>query len=301
MLRKALRSLVPRGFRDALRARRDIRAWEAKLGEAARGLEPRPHGRRERVFITLTSYPPRFPTLHLTLLTLLQQTVRPDGILLWIADRDMARLPRKVKGLSRQGVSICSCEDVRSYKKLVFALEAYPDSILVTADDDANYPRDWLETLLGGLDPHEPVVVCYRAHRIAFTAGGEIAPYKRWERDIQDERARRPSTDIVPTGVGGVAYPPGCLSKEATDRTSFMRLSPDADDLWFYWMARRAGTRHRKVGGKFPRLTWPGTQEQRLYNRNALIGNDRQVKALLRAFGFPPAGPGGNLAKEPGC
>ena len=301
MLRKALRPLVPRRFRDALRVRREIRAWEAKLRRPSGDIEPRPHGRKDRVFVTLTSYRPRFPTLHLTLLTLLQQTVRPDGVLLWISHQDVAKLPRKVKALARRGVTICPCDDIRSYKKLIFALESYPDSILVTADDDANYPRDWLETLLNGLDPHEPVILCYRAHRIAFTDGGGIAPYRQWGRDVQDERARRPSTDIVPTGVGGVVYPPGCLSKEATDRATFMRLSPDADDLWFYWMARRAGTRHRKVGGKFPRSSWPGTQEQRLYNRNAVSGNDRQVKALLRVLGFPASVAAGSQRKEAQC
>lgn len=286
-LRKLARHLLRFPPLAGLRSRRAIRARERELAASAPSPPPRPHGLPEALYVTLTSYPPRFATLHLTLETLLRQTVRPDGVLLWIAHGDMARLPPRVKALTARGLTILPCEDVRSYKKLVFALEAYPTSILVTADDDVGYPPDWLETLVDAVAPSQPTILCHRAHRIRFTPSGDIAPYSEWEIDVQDEACRRPSTDIVPVGIGGVLYPPGCLSKEATDRNLFMKLAPTADDLWFYWTARRAGTRHRKVGGKFERDLWPGTQSDRLYAANLHGGNDRQIEALSRQFGPP--------------
>ena len=290
MFGNPIRRLVPQRLRDRLRRRREIRKWERLLHESGKHVVPSPHVRPEKLYVSLTSYPPRFPTLHLTLLTLLQQTVQPDGILLWIAREDYPRLPRKVKALARRGIRICACDDIRSYKKLIFALETYPDSIIVTADDDVSYAPDWLDTLVAGMGPDERVVICHRAHRLSLTATGEIGPYREWAWDVQDPAARLASDNLVPVGVGGILYPPGCLSKEVTDRSLFMELSPTADDLWFYWMARRAGTRHRKVGGKFPRLAWPGSQEQRLFDDNKISGNDRQVQALRQAFGLPCPG-----------
>ncbi len=287
MLRRILRPLRDVPLARKLRLWLSIRALERELRQSARAISPRPHGLADQLYLSLTSFPPRFGTLHLTLETLLQQTVAPDGILLWIAHEDMERLPAKVRNMAGRGVTIRACDDVRSYKKLVFALEAFPESIIVTADDDVYYPPDWLETLVREIDPNQAMVLCHRAHRIAFTASGGIAPYRDWELDVQDAAAREPSTDLVPIGIGGILYPPGCFAAEVTDRRLFTRLAPAADDLWFYWMARKAGTRHRKVGGKFPRRNWLYSQEHSLYNDNISGGNDRQVEALAREFGLP--------------
>jgi hypothetical protein len=273
-----------------------VRASERALRVSAGKVAARPHGLSNGLFVTLTSYPPRFRTLHLTLETILQQSVRPDGILLWIAREDIGKLPPKVTALERRGVTICPCDDLRSYKKLVFALEAHPDSFLVTADDDVRYPPDWLERLVDALDPGAPgaEILCHRAHRIAFTASGDIAPYRDWAVDVQDDAARQPSTDLVPTGVGGILYPPRSLDREVTNRDLFLALAPTADDLWFYWMARKAGTRHRKVGRRFPRHSWPGSQVEPLYSENLNGGNDRQIAALCRALGAPEPAPAGD-------
>lgn len=287
MLRRVAQALLPRNLQDELRLRRAIKGIEERLRRERPKVTPRSHGLSQAVYVSLTSYPPRFRTLHLTLETLLRQSVRPDGILLWIARQDLRKLPRKVKALARRGIDIRACDDLRSYKKLVFALGAYPDSILVTADDDVSYPIDWLETLVAGIVSEEPVVVCHRAHRLIVNGNGDIAPYADWQFDVQDEAARRPSSDLVPVGVGGILYPPGCLSDEATQRATFMELSPTADDLWFYWMARRAGTRHKKVGGKFAREHWPQSQANRLFDQNGAGGNDAQIRALQSAFGSP--------------
>jgi hypothetical protein len=274
-----------------------VRASERALRASAGKVAARPHGLPNRLFVTLTSYPPRFRTLHLTLETILQQSVQADGILLWIAREDIGKLPAKVTALERRGVTICPCDDLRSYKKLVFALEAHPESFLVTADDDVRYPSDWLEMLVDGRNVGAPgaEILCHRAHRIAFTASGDIAPYRDWAIDVQDDAARQPSTDLVPTGVGGILYPPNSLDSEVTNRDLFLALAPTADDLWFYWMARKAGARHRKVGRRFPRHSWPGSQVEPLYSENLNGGNDRQIEALCRTLGppEPPTSAGG--------
>ncbi len=273
----------------ALQQLRWLRAhWQAnRLARGKLAGPARPHGLPAPLMVSLTSYGPRFPVLHLTLRSLLRQTVAPDQILLWIAQEDLARLPRKVLELSSAGITIRSCEDVRSYKKLVFALEEHPDAFIAIADDDVFYEPTWLEQLVRGYDPAEPTIVCGRAHRVRLGPDGHIAPYRAWEPAVTDEPSRRPSSDLLPTGCGGVLYPPRSLHPDVTRRELFEQLSPSADDLWFYWMARRAGSKYKVAGDKFRIIEWPREQQDSLFARNAAGENDRQIRLLEQRFGNP--------------
>lgn len=237
-----------------------------------------------QLIVSLTSYPPRFPTLHLTLQSLLDQTMRPDLIVLSIAHADEGFLTNATRALIGHGIELRTVEDVKSYKKLVFAIQEWPNAYIVTADDDNFYVPDWLEELARGFDRDAPSIVCHRAHR--FPNGADVAPYRSWEWDVQDDAARHPSGDLVPTGLGGIMYPPGSLHPDVTRSELYADLCPNADDLWFYWCARRAGTLYRKVGGKFPLLYWESTQDERLFNSNT-TQNDAQIARLVERYGNP--------------
>jgi len=236
-----------------------------------------------RVTVTLTSYPPRFRYLHLTLQSLLRQSVRADRIVLWIAQDDAPLLPDAVRSLTAQGLEIRLGGDLRSFKKLIYAVEAFPDDFLAIADDDVFYPKKWLETLLLGYDPGKRVIPCRRAHRITVDPQGGVLPYRFWEWDIRDNG---PCDRIVPTGVGGVLYPPNSLDPGVVRRDVFNALCPSSDDLWFYWMARRNQYTFRKVGGRFRMINWPETIENALFTDN-FTANDIAVERLLQAFGPP--------------
>lgn len=240
----------------------------------------RPHSLPGELVVSLTSFPARFPTLHLTLYCLLDQTVRPDRIILWIARENMSALPRAVTKLQRRGLEIRACEDLRSYKKLVPALEAFPRAFIVTADDDLEFARGWLETLVDGVSSTEHAILCHRAHRSVPFADGQLAEYRDWEFDVQDSRARVPSTEIMATTGAGALFPPRALAEFVSDRTMFQRLCPDGDDLWFWWCARVAGTCTRKVGGVNRLFAWPGTEEVALWRVNRTGANDRMIRAL---------------------
>jgi hypothetical protein len=225
--------------------------------------------------------------LHLTLDSLLKQSVRPDRIILWIAEEDLPKVPRRVRALEARGVTIRGCPDIGSYKKLIFALEEHPDAFIATADDDMYYEPHWMEEMVSAAEPSEKVIVCHRAHRIRIAESGAIAPYDEWEVNVRDDSARRPSTDLMPTGCGGILYPPGSLSPEVTDIALFQRLCPTADDLWFYWMGRRAGSKVVKAGERFPMIEWPMLDAQALSELNWAGGNDRQIRNLEEEFGNP--------------
>ena len=275
-------SLLPNRLRRPLGRLRDavlVRLFSARARRRLRRpLLGRPHGLSGELIVSLTSYPARFGTLHLTLACLLDQSAKADRTILWIAHHDMGQLPADVRRLERRGLEIRACDDLRSYKKLIPTLEAFPDAFIATADDDIYYPHHWLEQLADAVE--EGVIPCHRAHRIKRALDGSIAPYSDWEIDVQDASARRPSGDILATSGAGALYSPRSLSPITTNRSQFQRLCPSGDDLWLFWCARLAGTLAKKVGGKLRLVTWPNTQTSALWAPNEAGGNDRMIAAL---------------------
>jgi len=244
------------------------------------------HDLETPVVVSLTSYPPRFATLGATLRSLLDQTALADRTVLWIAHADFALLPRDVLSLERHGLEIRQCEDIGPYKKLVPALQAFPDATIITADDDVYYPPDWLESLLGRAGEKPGCVLAHRVHRARLGSDGRLTPYQTWTMAVTDTADSPPDCLVFPTGDCGILYPPGSLDPRVTDAALFMALCPRADDLWFFWMARLAGTGHRGMGHAAHYLTWEGTQEVALCVANWLgNGNDPQIAAMEDHFG----------------
>lgn len=245
------------------------------------------HGLDAPLVVTLTSYPPRFATLGMTLRSILDQTVRPDRTILWLTKNDLFYLPDEIHGLTAHGLEIRTCADLRSYKKLIPALEMFPDAWFVTADDDVYYPPGWLEDLVGQAE--RSTVVATRVHMAELDASGRFKPYSDWVMNTHHLRTDSPSARLFPTGVGGVLYPPNAFSKEVMDKDAFMRLCPYGDDIWFFWMARLAGCGHTRTRSGFDILAWPHSQDVGLFQENQINSrNDPQIRNMEQVFGPIP-------------
>ena len=244
------------------------------------------HGLAGRLVVSLTSYPKRYPVLYGTIVNLLSQSLRADEVVLWLAEQDRVLLPSRVEALCEHGLVIRTCPDYRSYKKLAPQLELSPDAFIVVADDDVYYDPNWLARLVDSYDPADRSLVAHRARLIKRSASGELSPYSQWPQDIV---SKAPGVDVFATGVGGVLYPPGSLAPEATDASLFMALCPRGDDIWFHWMARRTGVATRTTARRFIQVAWPQAEETGLMHDNWAGGNDRQLAAMVEAFGLPGA------------
>ena len=281
-----------RKLKTQLRLKRALRELEA------RAVTRRPHGLPKPLYVSLTSYPARFDVLHLTLSGLLQQTVQPDAVILWVAEADMASLPDAVLTLRSDSFHIRATRDLRSYKKIIPLLAEQPDAYIATADDDVYYRASWLEDLVTAAVQHPGQVLAHRAHRITYTPDGGLQSYENWDLDIGRAIASgnifgRPSVgaDIFATGAGGVLYPPGSLHSDTGRADLFTQLAPYSDDVWLYWMARKQGTLVRHLGPRFRVFEWPGSQEQslRAHNRGRVgeNGNDLAIAAMTAHFRLP--------------
>jgi hypothetical protein len=241
----------------------------------------RTHRLPGELIVSLTSYPARYATLALTLKCLLAQSIKADKTILWIAHEDMASLPKSITGLQGHGLEIRPCKNIRSYKKIIPALAAFPEAFIATADDDVYYSSDWLEKMVSLAGNN--TIVCHRAHMVSFDESGNLEPYDEWH---FDETAVSPI--LFPTGVGGVLYAPGSLAQEVLDEAEFTRLCPSADDVWLFWMGRRAGSSYVTAGTNWSPVPWKGTQTSALYLTNVgQSANDEQIKGMIRTYGNP--------------
>lgn len=263
------------------------RIWQRRALIAWRQRRPgRPHGLAGPLVVSLTSYPKRFGTLHLTIKCLLMQSIMPDRVILWIAHGDREKLTPDIMNLLNHGLEIRYCDDTGSFKKIIPTLTEMPDSFVVTADDDLYYWPTWLEELVTGWSGDPTDVVCHRAHLMTIGDEGLPKPYANWR---YEGGATSSSFLNFPTSGFGVLYPPGTFHHDVLDVEKFTRLCPKADDIWLYWMMRLNGAAARKIGNGKRFIEWPGSQnDASLFHYNFYGGgNDAQISAMIRAYGFP--------------
>ncbi|AEG49669.1 glycosyltransferase [Sphingobium chlorophenolicum L-1] len=276
-------------WRSNRRFKAVLKAASQAVAQFPINMERHPHGLDAPLIVTLTSYPARFPTLALTLRSLLDQTVQVDKTLLWIAHADMSLLPEDVIKLQEYGLEIRECADIRSYKKLIPSLKMFSNAYLITADDDVYYDKDWLKSFVDCVNTEKRNVISFRSHMAFLDADGFFMPYEQWHYETAATADEGPRAVIFPTGVGGILYPPNSFGDEVFDEESFMSICPHGDDIWFFWMAKRHGKTHSNIGLKFEQIPWPRTQDTALWNENMLNGrNDAQIKGMEARYGVLP-------------
>lgn len=234
------------------------------------------------LIVSLTSIPSRLPILHITIRSLLNQTVKPEAIILWLNKDQVPRLPKALAKLQCDRFQVRYGPMTCSHRKLVLPLEAYPGHHIVTCDDDLMLRRNWLEQLLNGRQKYPKDILANCCRHIHYQEDGQVALYKSWKRESTG--LSHPQTLAI--GYGGVLYPPGSLHPDVLDAEQFLKLTPKADDLWFKAMAMRQGTavRVNPTPSKEP-VPMARSQKEALGKTNIKQdGNRAQWRALLEAY-----------------
>jgi len=243
------------------------------------------------IIVSLTSIPPRLKMLPLCLRALLSQSFRPNKVILWLSEYDRSgnkaisksRLPKELLALAKRGLEIRFCEDIGSYRKLIPTLKKFPDSVIVTADDDVIYPKDWLKKLYASYQADPKSIHCYQARFVSFKPNGEIDDYLNW---VFDCEGNKKSSLVCPVGVYGVLYPPKVLSNEVFNEDVFLKICPKADDIWFKAMSLKNNIHCQKVYPELKGLsTIPGSQVVSLFSENE-NRNDEQIRAVFGKYGL---------------
>lgn len=244
------------------------------------------------VILSLTTYGKRLYEVAATIESIMQGSMKPNRIVLWLENElQDTELPIALKNQQGRGLEVIFCKNVRSYKKLVPALCRFPDSAIITIDDDVIYHYDFVEKLVNAHNRYPNDIIANRMHRMVLGNDGRPVNYMDWEWCVNPPLAEN-SHLLFFTGVGGVFYPPNSLAPEVTNDAVFMDICPYADDVWFNAMALMAGTKIRKCFTHSPRgeeyVMNADVQDVGLMHVNTgkTGGNDRQLKGVFEKYGL---------------
>jgi len=199
-----------------------------------------------------------------------------------VSFEDYIFLPTRIKEIEKKYhfFEVRACEDIKSYKKIIPTIEAFPNSYIVTADDDIFYPKKWLYYLAEEIGD-EKIIIAHRAHSPVFS-GDHLDSYENWNHNINCHS----SGLIVPTGIGGILYSPGSLPEETINKNNFMKLAQTADDLWLFWMGRRNNAQYILTKNRLNFVAWHNSHHGGLAEINVEKRlNDKVILNLENEYG----------------
>ena len=194
-----------------------------------------------QIVISLTTFPKRINTVHLVIKSLLAMRPRPDKIVLYLSEPEFPdkKLPPILTDMQNDIFEIrFTKRNYKSFNKLVHALRDFPESTIITVDDDIIYPSYMTKRLLATHKKH-PTDICANRIRELNISDGRVQPYATWrlsERRKPFGHHPHPGYTNVQMGVGGVLYPAHSLHPDVLDTKKFTKLCEHQDDIWFWAM-----------------------------------------------------------------
>ena len=243
----------------------------------------------QKVIVSLTSYPRRINTIYKVLDSIIQQTVLPDKIILYLSEsefRGFTDMPDLGK-YEKYGFEIHWVEEnMKSYKKWFYAFQEYPNDIIITIDDDILYRNTALENLLTYHRRFPEAVIARRVHLMTCRQDGSVAPYDEWFSEC-DMYQGVPRMDLMATGCGGILYPVHAFQSEIFNKSVFMEKSENADDIWMKIMEVYSGiptVLAEKVWDDFVLMEHQTNSLWTDINSNG--GNDRALELLVEKYPY---------------
>ena len=215
--------------------------------------------------------------------------MRPDRIILWLDDSwNDYTIPEKLKQTRDYGVEIYYYKDIKSYKKLIPTLKIANKDIIITVDDDVIYNKNLISSLYCSYLQNPKAIHCTQALRPKMISSQYFDSYINW--DMITACCDNEDSFIFPVGVGAILYPPLSLHIDVLREDLFTNLCPNADDIWFWIMAKLNRTEHIVVKLK-PRYYSFDAIYQLLHKHSALTHtnrmqneNDIQLRNVIKHY-----------------
>ena len=234
-----------------------------------------------KIIVSLTSHGSRILDAYLAIETIMQGTLKPNIIVLWLPEGKTVTsiyLENQIK----RGLEIRYVKDLGPQTKLVYALKSFPDDIIITIDDDIFYKPDMIENLLRAYQEDSSSILANRVSVITKNQNGKVNSYLKW---IHYNYSERYTKNNVIIGVEGCLYPPYSLSDEVFNEEVFRAICPTADDIWFTAMAMLKGTKIVHVEGRYDKGFAGGVANLRM-QRNGLVHQNEDPKDCLNDIQF---------------
>ncbi len=195
------------------------------------------------VIVSLTTTSKRLELLRISLLSLLHQNSKPDRIWVWVSKEaylsdagieSVEWLEDKfsdVLSSSEVPIDFKMTENTGPYRKLLPTLElCETDDLIVTADDDIFYGKQWLTLLLNSYHKNQGFPLAGRARKVMRTPWGAIKGYMTWP--LVTTFGSETEDSLLTFGGGAVLkkafFPPNFVRNE-----EYKNLAPTADDIWY--------------------------------------------------------------------
>lgn len=199
---------------------------------------------------SMTTFGVRAEKVWVSIESLLRQTRKLDHIIVWLENEEYNsnynRIPQSLKDCvarSNGVVEVRFCTGIRAYKKLWFAKQDFPESNIITFDDDVIYPVDTVEKIMELHTQYPEDIVCISAEEISNSffdlpdSWDANRGYNHFNHVNHDYKLRV-------MGLSGVLYPPKCFYEPDVFNLELMKkLCPWNDDLWWTVMATLNGTK----------------------------------------------------------
>lgn len=245
------------------------------------------------IVVSLTSYGKRIHEVYLAIESIMQGTIKPNKIILWLSEEEFKNkeLPTILKKQQERGLEIKYCKDIKSYKKIINTLKEYPNASIITIDDDLIYNFELVENLVQSHKSKPNCIWANRIHEITYNENGSLKSYLQWK--WNSRTGAKNSKHNFFTSGGGTLFPPHSLNDEVLNEDVFMELCPTADDVWLNAMARLQKTEicksftHDSKGDDF--LVNENLQADGLSTINNAPQNnqnDLQIKAVFNRYGI---------------
>ncbi len=244
------------------------------------------------LIISLTTIPSRLKAVELTLKSILAGEIIPKSIYMYLDEKTFEEISKRksyIRKLVDSGhLHLRIVEDLRSYKKLIYALKEHKEKFIVICDDDVIYPKYWLAALINKYKKLSNLksIVCHRAHEASLINDEKFLPYSLWNQEVKN--VKMGSSLLFPTGTGGVLYPPNSMPSLATNSALFLKYAPTNDDIWFWFCAINNGCSFYLTDIDFDKrefLEIPNSQSISLWSTNVTNnGNDIQLENCLHFF-----------------
>lgn len=192
------------------------------------------------VVVTLTTTPARARYLAPTLRSLLDQDLKAERIVLAlprVSARDGTPYPAPAELGLPEGIEVLPCKDIGPATKLLPALLAAPEAVLLVVDDDVVYPRDFIRTLLSAHQHMPGTVIGYRG--VCLEDGVRFGDLPHVFASAQ---AVPRAVDIL-FGTWGYLVPPGALDAAVHDFSAAPAGVRNVDDVWISGHLARRGVK----------------------------------------------------------
>lgn len=256
-------------------------------------IAPRRDLSKVRPFVlSVATYAPRFSSIAKVFRVLNMQDILPVETHVWIPRKDapegLASLPHDaLAAFSEWGVALHWVdEDLGPHNKYFHLLGRGVELPVLTIDDDAILPSGHFRALWEAHLRFPNCVVAGRTHRIRVQRKSgrlSLLPYAKWELE-QSKIINMPSHVLLPTGLGGIMYPPNALPSCAFDSASILSTCHFGDDLWLKAMELVADVRVVDCGCGFAQNLVEGSQDCALSHEN--LSNNRNDEYIRSIFGF---------------